>query len=99
MTVVPVAMAALATLIRPAAWQHFTAGGVGGYALTPAARQPAAGQRRARPGRMTGSALRRVQPSGLTPRPARKLTGPQKPRTRQAASGLSRASVSCNGSA
>jgi hypothetical protein len=30
-------MAALATLIRPAAWRHFTSGSVGAYALTPAA--------------------------------------------------------------
>jgi hypothetical protein len=36
-TAVPVAIAALATLIRPAAWRHFTSGSVGAYALTPAA--------------------------------------------------------------
>jgi predicted ATP-grasp superfamily ATP-dependent carboligase len=38
-TVVPVAAAALATLIRPAAWRHFTAGTVSAYSLTPAAWQ------------------------------------------------------------
>jgi hypothetical protein len=37
LTVVPVAVAALATLIRPASWRHFTSGSVQAYALTPAA--------------------------------------------------------------
>jgi hypothetical protein len=30
---------AVATLLRPAAWQHFTGGSVGAYSLTPAAWQ------------------------------------------------------------
>jgi biotin carboxylase len=34
---VPVAVAAIATLIRPAAWRHFTSGAASSYALTPAA--------------------------------------------------------------
>ena len=34
---VPVAVAAFATLIRPAAWRHFTSGAASSYALTPAA--------------------------------------------------------------
>jgi ATP-grasp domain len=34
---VPVAAAALAALIRPAAWQHFTSGAAAAYAITPAA--------------------------------------------------------------
>ena len=33
----PVVVAAMATLIRPAAWHHFTSGSVEAYALTPAA--------------------------------------------------------------
>src|SRR6266567_1698695 len=33
----PVAVTALATLVRPAAWRHFTGGSVSAYALTPAA--------------------------------------------------------------
>ena len=33
----PVAVAAVATLVRPDAWQHFTGGSVSAYALTPAA--------------------------------------------------------------
>ena len=37
LTVVPVAIAALATLIRPGTWRHFTSGSVEAYALTPAA--------------------------------------------------------------
>lgn len=37
LTVVPVAIAALATLIRPATWRHFTSGSVEAYALTPTA--------------------------------------------------------------
>lgn len=37
LTSVPVAVAALATLIRPATWRHFTSGSVQAYALTPAA--------------------------------------------------------------
>jgi hypothetical protein len=31
---VPVTIAALATLIRPASWRHFTSGSVQAYALT-----------------------------------------------------------------
>lgn len=38
-TLLPVAAEALATLIRPAAWRHFTAGTVSAYSLTPAAWQ------------------------------------------------------------
>jgi hypothetical protein len=34
---VPAAVAAIATLIRPAAWRHFTSGAASSYALTPAA--------------------------------------------------------------
>jgi hypothetical protein len=34
---VPVATAAVATLIRPATWRHLSSGSVGAYALTPAA--------------------------------------------------------------
>ena len=37
LTIVPVAVAPLATLIRPATWRHFTSGSVQAYALTPAA--------------------------------------------------------------
>ena len=37
LTIVPVAVAALATLIRPATWRHLTSGSVSAYALTPAA--------------------------------------------------------------
>jgi hypothetical protein len=37
LAVVPVAIAALATLIRPVAWRHFVAGSVDAYSLTPAA--------------------------------------------------------------
>jgi hypothetical protein len=37
LTIVPVAAAAIATVIRPATWRHFTSGSVGAYALTPAA--------------------------------------------------------------
>ena len=33
----PVALTALATLVRPAAWRYFTSGGVGAYSLSPAA--------------------------------------------------------------
>jgi len=33
----PVAVTALATLIRPGAWRHFTGGSTGAYSLTPAA--------------------------------------------------------------
>jgi len=33
----PVALTALATLVRPAAWQYLTSGGVGAYSLSPAA--------------------------------------------------------------
>lgn len=36
-TALPVAAAALATLIRPAAWRHFAAGDTSAYSLTPAA--------------------------------------------------------------
>lgn len=36
LTIVPVAIAAVATLIRPATWRHLTSGSVGAYALTPA---------------------------------------------------------------
>jgi hypothetical protein len=32
---VPVTVAALATLIRPAMWRHFAGGAVGAYSLTP----------------------------------------------------------------
>jgi hypothetical protein len=38
-TALPVAAAVLATLIRPAAWHHFTAGATAAYALSPAAWQ------------------------------------------------------------
>ena len=34
---VPVALTALATLIRPAAWRYFAGGSTGAYSLTPAA--------------------------------------------------------------
>ena len=34
---VPVALTALATLARPAAWRYFTGSGTGAYSLTPAA--------------------------------------------------------------
>ena len=34
---VPVALTALATLIRPAAWQYFAGGSTAAYSLTPAA--------------------------------------------------------------
>lgn len=37
LTIVPVAIAAVITLIRPATWRHLTAGSVSAYALTPAA--------------------------------------------------------------
>jgi biotin carboxylase len=37
LTIVPVATAAVATLIRPATWRHLSSGSVGAYALTPAA--------------------------------------------------------------
>ena len=37
LTIVPVAVAAVATLIRPATWRHLTSGSVSAYALTPAA--------------------------------------------------------------
>lgn len=37
LTIVPVAIAAVATLIRPPTWRHLTSGSVGAYALTPAA--------------------------------------------------------------
>ena len=33
----PVALTALATLVRPAAWRYFTGGSAGAYSLTPAA--------------------------------------------------------------
>ena len=33
----PVALTALATLVRPAAWRYLTSGGVGAYSLSPAA--------------------------------------------------------------
>jgi biotin carboxylase len=33
----PVALSALATLVRPAAWRYLTSGGVGAYSLSPAA--------------------------------------------------------------
>ena len=33
----PVAVTALATLIRPDAWRHFVGGSAGAYSLTPAA--------------------------------------------------------------
>jgi hypothetical protein len=36
-TAIPVAAAALATLVRPRAWRHFTSGSVEAYSLTPAA--------------------------------------------------------------
>jgi hypothetical protein len=35
----PVALTALATLVRPAAWRYLTSGGVGAYSLSPAAWQ------------------------------------------------------------
>ena len=38
-TAIPAAAAALATLVRPATWQHFTAGATSSYSLTPAAWQ------------------------------------------------------------
>jgi hypothetical protein len=38
-TVIPAVAAALATLIRPAAWEHFATGATSSYALTPAAWQ------------------------------------------------------------
>jgi hypothetical protein len=38
-TAIPPVAAALATLIRPAAWRHFTAGATSAYSLTPAAWQ------------------------------------------------------------
>ena len=37
LAIVPVAIASVATLIRPATWRHLTVGSVSGYALTPAA--------------------------------------------------------------
>lgn len=37
LAVLPVAIATLATLVRPGSWQHFVTGSVGGYSLTPAA--------------------------------------------------------------
>jgi hypothetical protein len=37
LTAVPITIAALATLIQPAMWRHFTSGSVEAYALTPAA--------------------------------------------------------------
>lgn len=37
LAVLPVAVTGLATLARPAAWQHFTSGSTGAYSLTPAA--------------------------------------------------------------
>jgi hypothetical protein len=37
LTAIPVAAAALATLVRPSAWRHFTSGSVEAYSLTPAA--------------------------------------------------------------
>lgn len=37
LTIVPVAIAAVATLVRPASSRHLTSGSVGAYALTPAA--------------------------------------------------------------
>ena len=37
--VVPAVAATLATLIRPAAWQHFAAGATRAYSLSPAAWQ------------------------------------------------------------
>jgi hypothetical protein len=37
LTVLPVAIAALSTLIQPGTWHHFVAGSVGAYSLTPAA--------------------------------------------------------------
>jgi biotin carboxylase len=37
LAVLPVAVTGLATLARPAAWQHFTGGSTGAYSLTPAA--------------------------------------------------------------
>jgi biotin carboxylase len=37
LTIVPVAVAVAATLIRPATWRHLTSGSVSAYALTPAA--------------------------------------------------------------
>jgi biotin carboxylase len=37
LTIVPVAVAAVATLIRPATWRHLTSSSVSAYALTPAA--------------------------------------------------------------
>jgi len=36
---VPVAAAAVATLIQPSAWRHFVGGAAGAYSLTPAAWQ------------------------------------------------------------
>jgi glutathione synthase/RimK-type ligase-like ATP-grasp enzyme len=37
LTAVPVAIAALATTLRPASWQHYVSGSVDAYSLTPAA--------------------------------------------------------------
>ena len=37
--VIPAVAATLATLIRPAVWQHFAAGATGVYSLSPAAWQ------------------------------------------------------------
>jgi hypothetical protein len=37
LTVIPVAIATLATLVRPRAWRHFTSSSVNAYSLTPAA--------------------------------------------------------------
>ena len=45
----PVAMTAVATLVRPAAWQHFAGGSVGAYSLTPAAWQELRASAAARP--------------------------------------------------
>lgn len=36
-TIAPIALTVLATLIRPGAWRHFTSGSVDAYSLTPAA--------------------------------------------------------------
>ncbi len=66
LTIVPVAIAAVATLIRPASWRHFTSGSVGAYALTPAAWHDITQQAAATAGarQTSGTSRSRVRPPG-----------------------------------
>jgi hypothetical protein len=66
----PVAVTALATLVRPVAWQHFTSGSTGAYSLTPAAWAQLGASGVARSGRRDayGDAPPAVRPENPSPR-------------------------------